>query len=111
MQHIADRVGVHVSTVSRALSDKYVQTPRGIYPLKFFFTGGTVSHDGTMASTVSIKQKVQDIVDRENKSKPLSDEEIARVLRDRDGLDIARRTVTKYRTQLDIPSSRQRRQY
>ena len=111
MQHIADRVGVHVSTVSRALSEKYVQTPRGIYAMKFFFTGGTVSQDGTMESTVSVKQKVRDIVDKEDKSRPLSDEEIARILKDDQGLDIARRTITKYRKQLGIPSSRQRRLY
>ena len=111
MQQVADRVRVHVSTVSRALSDKYVQTPRGIYPLKFFFTGGTVSSDGTMESTVSIKQKVKDIVQREDKQHPLSDEEIARILKDELGLDIARRTITKYRKQLLIPSSRQRREY
>ena len=111
MQHIADRVGVHVSTVSRALSTKYIQTPRGIYPMKFFFTGGTVSQDGTMESTVSIKQKVRDIIEKEDKRHPLSDEDIARILRTDQGLEIARRTVTKYRKQLSIPSSRQRRMY
>lgn len=111
MQHIADRVGVHVSTVSRALADKYVQTPRGIYPMKFFFTGGTVSRDGTVQSTVSIKQKVRDIIEKEDRKHPLSDEDIALKLREDHGLEIARRTITKYRKQLSIPSSRQRRTY
>ncbi|MCZ6689348.1 MAG: RNA polymerase factor sigma-54 [Planctomycetota bacterium] len=111
MQHIADRVGVHVSTVSRALSEKYIQTPRGIYPMKFFFTGGMMGHDGTMESTLSIKQKVRQIIEKEDKKSPLSDEDIARILRREKGLAIARRTVTKYRKQLSIPSSRQRRTY
>ncbi len=107
MQQIADEVGVHVSTVSRAISEKYIQTHRGIFPLKFFFTGGTEGADGE-ESTVAVKQIVKEIVDAEDKSRPLSDEEISKALEAR-GLDIARRTVTKYRRQLDIPSSRQRR--
>jgi RNA polymerase sigma-54 factor len=110
MQRIADQVGVHVSTVSRAIADKYMQTPRGIFALKFFFNGGTTRADGEEKSIVAIKQKVRDIVSKEDKSHPLSDEEIAGALK-REGLEIARRTVTKYRKQLGIPSSRQRRKY
>jgi RNA polymerase sigma-54 factor len=110
MQYIADRVGVHVSTVSRAIAGKYVQTPRGIFALKFFFTGGTTRADGEEKSIVAVKQKVRDILAKEDKSSPLSDEEIAARLK-AEGLDIARRTVTKYRKQLGIPSSRQRRKY
>ena len=110
MQHVADRVGVHVSTVSRAIDNKYIQTPRGIFPLKFFFTAGTRRADGVSESIVAIKKRVQEIVDQEDKSHPLSDEEIAARLKEA-GLDIARRTVTKYRKQLRIPSSRQRREY
>lgn len=110
MQFIADRVGVHVSTVSRAIADKYMQTPRGVFALKYFFTGGTTRADGEEKSIVAVKQKVRDIVAKEDKSHPLSDEEIAAKLKEQ-GLDIARRTVTKYRKQLAIPSSRQRRQY
>jgi RNA polymerase sigma-54 factor len=110
MQFIADKVGVHVSTVSRAIADKYIQTPRGIFALKFFFTGGTTRADGEQKSIVAVKQKVKDIVRKEDKAHPLSDEEIAAALK-REGLDIARRTVTKYRKQLGIPSSRQRRKY
>ncbi len=110
MQFIADRVGVHVSTVSRAIAEKYMQTPRGIFALKFFFTGGTTRADGEEKSIVAVKQKVRDILEKEDKASPLSDEEIAAALK-KEGLDIARRTVTKYRKQLGIPSSRQRRKF
>ncbi|MCO5168396.1 MAG: RNA polymerase factor sigma-54 [Planctomycetes bacterium] len=110
MQFIADRVGVHVSTVSRAIAEKYMQTPRGIFALKFFFTGGTTRADGEEKSIVAVKQKVRDILEKEDKGTPLSDEEIAAALK-KEGLDIARRTVTKYRKQLGIPSSRQRRKF
>jgi RNA polymerase sigma-54 factor len=108
MQEIADRVGIHVSTVSRAIADKWAQTPRGIVPLKFFFTGGAETTDGETMSRRSVKQKVRDIIDNEDKKSPLSDEQVAEVLK-KEGLDIARRTVTKYRKALKIPSSRQRR--
>ncbi len=110
MQEVADELGIHVSTVSRAISEKWVQCHRGIYPLKFFFTGGTETADGDMVSRLDVKQRVQDIVDQEDKSSPLSDEEIAEKLQEQ-GLNIARRTVTKYRKALRIPSSRQRRQF
>ncbi len=110
MQDIADRVGVHVSTVSRALRKKYMQTPHGIFAMKFFFTSGTRNVSGKMESIVSVKQRVKEIIDEEDKSKPLSDDEIVAKLRER-GVKIARRTVTKYRKNLLIPSSRQRREY
>ncbi|MHC4938801.1 MAG: RNA polymerase factor sigma-54 [Planctomycetota bacterium] len=110
MQEIADRVGIHVSTVSRAIADKWVQTPRGIVPLKFFFTGGAETADGETMSRFSVKEKVKDIIDNEDKKSPLSDEQVAEMLK-KEGLDIARRTVTKYRKALQIPSSRQRREW
>jgi RNA polymerase sigma-54 factor len=110
MQEIADRVGIHVSTVSRAIADKWVQTPRGIVPLKFFFTGGAETSDGATMSRLSVKQKVREIIANEDKRNPLSDEQVAEILK-REGLEIARRTVTKYRKALKIPSSRQRRQW
>ena len=110
MQEIADRVGIHVSTVSRAIADKWVQTPRGIVPLKYFFTGGAETTDGETMSRHSVKQRVKDIIDGEDGKNPLSDEQVADVLKTQ-GLDIARRTVTKYRKALKIPSSRQRRQW
>lgn len=111
MQEVADRVGVHVSTVSRAISDKFIQTQRGVFPMKFFFTGGTVSvEDGEGHSTRAIKQQLGDMVAREDKRKPLSDAEIAEEFKSR-GFNIARRTVTKYRKAMKVPSSRQRRKY
>jgi RNA polymerase sigma-54 factor len=87
-----------------------MQTPRGIFPLKFFFTGGTMNAEGDMESILAVKQKVRDIVDQEDKRNPLSDEDIALKLKQM-GYDIARRTVTKYRKQMAILSSRQRRSY
>ena len=109
MQEVADELGIHVSTVSRAISDKYAQTPQGIVPLKFFFTGGTESEDGGVESRHSVKERVRQIIDAEEKQRPLSDDEVADRLNKEFGLSIARRTVTKYRKALGIPSSRQRR--
>jgi RNA polymerase sigma-54 factor len=110
MQEIADRVGIHVSTVSRAIADKWVQTPRGIVPLKYFFTGGAETNDGETMSRLSVKQRVKDLIAGEDRKNPLSDEQVADMLKEQ-GLDIARRTVTKYRKALKIPSSRQRREW
>jgi RNA polymerase sigma-54 factor len=110
MQQIADRVGVHVTTVSRAVDDKWVQTPRGIFPLKRFFGGGTVTADGDEIAWDTIKQKLLEIIAKEDKQDPLSDEQIVEEM-DRQGLKVARRTVTKYRQNLHIPSSRQRKQF
>lgn len=111
MQEIADEVGVHISTVSRAISGKYVDSPRGIYALKYFFVGGTVTDDGEYESQTAIKELVKKIVDTEDKKKPLSDEEIGKLLSERNGVPIARRTVTKYRKALNIPASSQRKLY
>jgi len=110
MQEIADKVGVHVSTVSRAISGKYVQTPQGIYPLRGFFTGGVERDDGEMESWEVVRQKLQQIVDHEDKKDPLSDQQLADTLAEQ-GIEIARRTVSKYRKVLGIPSSRRRKEY
>ncbi|HEX8200692.1 MAG TPA: RNA polymerase factor sigma-54 [Isosphaeraceae bacterium] len=110
MQQIADRVHVHVTTVSRAVDDKWVQTPRGIFPLKRFFGGGTTTADGEEVAWDTIKQKLLEIIAKENKQAPLSDEEIVEEL-GRSGFPVARRTVTKYRKALRIASSRQRKQF
>jgi RNA polymerase sigma-54 factor len=110
MQQIADRVGVHVTTVSRAVDDKWVQTPRGIFPLKRFFGGGTTTADGEEIAWDTIKQKLLEIIAKEDKQNPLSDEEIVDEM-ERQGLRVARRTVTKYRQALNIASSRQRKQF
>jgi RNA polymerase sigma-54 factor len=111
MQEVADEIGVHISTVSRGVSGKYAQTPRGIYPLKFYFTGGTQKESGQVASQVSIKELIREIVAQEDSGRPLSDDQIAAHLDRKDGLRIARRTVTKYRKALGIASSTQRRAY
>jgi RNA polymerase sigma-54 factor len=111
MQDVADETHVHISTVSRAVAGKYAQTPRGIHPLKFFFNSGTTDSAGRATSQVSIQQRLKDLVDAENPAEPLSDDQLAALLEERHGVKIARRTVTKYRKALDIPSSSQRKQF
>ena len=108
MQQIADQVGVHVTTVSRAVDDKWVQTPRGIFPLKRFFGGGTHTATGEEVAWETIKQKLLEIVGNEDKNNPLSDEDLVTKLGEA-GYPVARRTVTKYRKMLNIQSSRQRK--
>ncbi len=110
MQQIADKVGVHVTTVSRAVDDKYIQTPRGIFALKRFFVGGTKSEEGEDVAWDIIRIRLQEIVDKEDKANPLSDDELVEELK-KLGLTVARRTVTKYRQKMNIPSSRQRRDW
>ncbi len=110
MQQIADKVGVHVTTVSRAVDDKWIQTPRGIFPLKRFFGGGTVSADGEEVAWDTVRLKLQEIIDHEDKHKPFSDDELVKEV-EKHGLTVARRTVTKYRKAMKIPSSRQRRSW
>ena len=110
MQQIADKVGVHVTTVSRAVDDKWMQTPRGIFPLKRFFVGGTTGADGAEVAWDKVRLKLQEIVDEEDKTKPLSDDALVEALA-KHGIKVARRTVTKYRKAMDIPSSRQRRDW
>ena len=110
MQQIADKVGVHVTTVSRAVDDKWIQTPRGIFPLKRFFVGGTTSADGEEVAWDRVRIKLQEIIDDEDKTKPLSDDAIVEEL-GKAGITVARRTVTKYRKAMNIPSSRGRRDW
>jgi len=110
MQQIADKVGVHVTTVSRAVDDKYIQTPRGIFPLKRFFVGGTRTEEGDDVAWDIIRIRLQEVVDKEDKSSPLSDDDLVEELK-KLGLNVARRTITKYRQKMGIPSSRQRRDW
>lgn len=110
MQQIADKVGVHVTTVSRAVDDKWMQTPRGIFPLKRFFVGGTTSADGEEVAWDRVRIKLQEIIDNEDKTKPLSDDAVVEEL-GKAGITVARRTVTKYRKAMNIPSSRGRRDW
>jgi len=110
MQQVADDVGLHVGTISRAVADKYADTPWGIWALRDFFMGGTETADGEEMSWDRVRVHLKRIVDAEDKRKPLSDEAIAKRLRAQ-GIDVARRTVAKYREEMDIPSSRRRREY
>lgn len=110
MQDIADVVKVHVTTVSRAVDDKYIATPRGIFALKRFFGGGTSTSDGEDVAWEKIRLKLKEVVDGEDKRDPLSDDALVSELA-KHGFNLARRTVTKYRKALKIPSSRQRREY
>ena len=108
LKDIADRTGLDISTISRVSNVKYAQTKWGTYPLKFFFTDGYTTEDGEEMSTRKIKLALQELVGKEDKKKPLSDEAIAKVLKEK-GFPIARRTVAKYREQLGIPVARLRR--
>lgn len=110
MQQIAERVGVHVTTISRAVDDKYIETPRGILALRRFFTGGTTTDDGEDVAWDRIRIELQRLVDNEDKSNPLSDDELMKNLKQA-GLPVARRTIAKYRQKMGIPSSRQRRDW
>jgi RNA polymerase sigma-54 factor len=108
MQDIAEVVGVSISTVSRAISGKYIQTPQGIFDMKRFFSGGTETDSGQMISQQAVKDLIRKIVDLEDKSSPRSDDELVSELA-RQGIHIARRTVTKYRKALGIDSSTRRK--
>ncbi len=108
MQDIADRIGVHVSTVSRAIANKFIQTHRGVFAMKFFFTGSPRTREDF--STRTLKQQLADMIVKEDPRHPLSDAEIVEEFK-RNGFEIARRTITKYRKVMRIPSSRRRRQY
>ena len=110
MQQIADRIRMHVTTVSRAVDDKWLQTPRGLHSLRKFFVGGTVSADGEEVAWDTVRIKLQEIVDGEPKDSPYSDDDLVHELGLR-GITVARRTVTKYRKAMKIPSSRQRRDW
>jgi RNA polymerase sigma-54 factor len=107
MIQVADQLGIHVATVSRAVSGKWVQTPRGIMPLRRFFSGGTTSADGQDMSWDAVKEKLRTIVANEDRQNPLNDDQIVEKLKEQ-GIDIARRTVAKYRKILNIPPARQR---
>jgi RNA polymerase sigma-54 factor len=111
MQEAADELGVHISTISRGVSGKYAETPHGIFPLKFFFAGGATRDTGEEASQKAIQERLRALIESEDTASPWSDEALAKLLSEREGLKLARRTVTKYRKALGIPSSTQRKQY
>ncbi len=109
MQDVADGLGLHVSTISRAVSDKYIDTPQGIFSLRYFFRSGTVNSVGEEQSIEHIKTTLKELIESENPEKPLSDDHLCKVLSDKMRIKIARRTVAKYRTMLNIPSSHKRK--
>jgi RNA polymerase sigma-54 factor len=110
MVQVAEVVGVHETTVSRAVSGKYIQTPQGIFEMKYFFTAGIQTATGDGMSNTSVKDMIAEIFKKEDTSKPLSDQEVVRMLKEK-GIVIARRTVAKYRTELNILPSNLRKVY
>lgn len=110
LQKVASRIGMHESTVSRVTSSKYVQTPRGVFELKYFFTSGIDTDGGDEVSARSAKAVIQNLIEQEDKKSPLSDQRIVEILKNQ-GLDIARRTVAKYRDQLNVPNARYRKRH
>ncbi|MEI8340390.1 MAG: RNA polymerase factor sigma-54 [Verrucomicrobiota bacterium] len=110
MMQIAEAVGVHETTVSRAISGKYISTPQGVFEMKYFFTPGYQTSEGAAMSNTSVKDAIAELVKTENTKKPLSDKEIVEVLSER-GIPIARRTVAKYRIELNILPSNMRKRY
>jgi RNA polymerase sigma-54 factor len=109
LRDVANDIGMHESTVSRVVSNKYIHTPRGLFPMKYFFHSGIDSVDGNDVSSLSIKNKIARIISDEDARRPQSDARIMQRLR-AEGIQIARRTVAKYREELKIPSSSQRKQ-
>ncbi len=108
LRDVGEDVSMHESTISRVTTNKYVETPQGLFELKFFFHSGIASGDGEMVSSVSVKKMIRDLLAGEDAAKPLSDQEVAAILKGR-SLTIARRTVAKYREELGILPSHQRR--
>ena len=108
MNQVAEVVGVHETTVSRAIANKYVQTPFGLFDLKYFFTPGYQTASGEVMSNTSVKDAISDLIGRESTAKPLSDQEIVKILGER-GIPLARRTVAKYRAELGLLPSNLRR--
>jgi len=108
LRDVASDIGMHESTVSRVVANKYMHTPRGVIELRFFFHSGITSTMGEAVSSVTIKQRIRKMIEEEDASRPLSDSRIAGVL-GKEGLPLARRTVAKYREELRIPPSNLRK--
>jgi RNA polymerase sigma-54 factor len=109
LRDVAEDIGMHESTVSRVVSNKYIHTQRGLFPMKFFFHSGIDREYGENISSLTVKRKIEQMIQAENPKRPLSDSELMRIL-NREGIQIARRTVAKYRDELSIPSSTDRKQ-
>ena len=109
LRDVAEDIGMHESTVSRVVSNKYMHTHRGLFPMKFFFHSGIDREYGENISSLTVKRKIEQLIQAEDPKRPLSDSELMRIL-NREGIQIARRTVAKYRDELSIPSSTDRKQ-
>ncbi len=108
LRDVANDIGMHESTVSRVVTNKYMHTPQGVFEMKYFFHSGISSQYGESVSSVTIKQRIRKIIENEDPRKPLSDSKIVTILQ-REGLELARRTIAKYREELKIPTSNQRK--
>ncbi len=111
LQQVADKLDIHGATVSRAIAGKYLQTPWGLFEYKYFFSGGYRTEDGGEISARGVKEKIRDLIADENPEKPLSDSKLEKLLKDSGMVNIARRTIAKYREELGIPPSHIRKQY
>ena len=110
MSALAEMFGCDPSTISRTVADKYMQTPRGIFPLRYFFTGGTETAGGESTSWDSVRARVKEIIQQEDGRNPLNDDQVAAILKN-ENMEVSRRTIAKYRQLLNIPAARQRRVY
>jgi len=110
MQQVADKLGVHETTISRAIANKYIKIPGGLFEFRFFFSSGYQSSDGEELSSKSVKEKIRELVMKENPSNPLSDSALSDMLKEQ-GIPVARRTVAKYREEMGIQSSHLRKEF
>lgn len=111
LQQVADKLNIHGATVSRAIANKYLRTPWGVFEYKFFFSGGYRTEDGGEISSRTVKEKIRELIKNENPEKPLSDSKLEKLLKDDGMVNIARRTVAKYREELGIPPSHLRKKF
>lgn len=111
MKELSEELGIHESTVSRAVREKYAQTPFGTFELKSFFSSAVKTAASEEAGALEVKTLISKLIDEENKLKPLSDQELARLLQEKNGIIVSRRTIAKYRDQLGIPSSTKRKRF
>jgi RNA polymerase sigma-54 factor len=110
LRDVADDIGMHESTISRVTSNKYMQTPQGLFELKYFFNSGLSTSEGDFVASESVKCRIREIIEKENPKKPYSDQKIVDMLAG-ETINIARRTVTKYREMLKLGSSSERKRH
>ncbi|CUH94365.1 hypothetical protein P22_0431 [Propionispora sp. 2/2-37] len=110
MKKVADQIGVHESTVSRATANKYVDTPFGVFSLRSFFTAGVQSSDGEDVASANVKREMKELINKEDATRPLSDQALADILKEK-GIAVSRRTVAKYREEMGIAASGKRKRY